>query len=76
MIGVSDTWGKAERTGTVQPEDEKAQGDLFSVYMMRGLKKMDPGFSQQCPSDEIRGNGCKLKHKIPSKCEKKHFLLW
>lgn len=74
MLGVSDTWRKAERTGTVQPEDEKAQGDLFNGYMM-GVKKMDPGFSQWCSSDGTRGNGHKQKHEIRSKHEKKHFLL-
>lgn len=51
MLGGSDIWGKAKRTGTVQPEDEKAQGDIFNVCMMREVKKMDPGFSQWCPSD-------------------------
>jgi len=32
MIETSYICGKAERAGTVQPAEEKAQGDLIKVY--------------------------------------------
>jgi len=44
-------WGEAERDGSVQPGEEKAQGDLISVYkyLTGELKKIDPDTSKWCP---------------------------
>jgi len=49
------------RAGTVQPGEEKAQGDLIDVYLMGEAKKMEPGSSQWCPA---RGQEAKAQTKI------------
>ena len=74
--GVSLLWGKAERAGTVQPIEEKAQRDLINVYKYwwgRG-NKMEPGSSQWYPvtGQEAMGAGNHI-----SVLEKpQHFILW
>lgn len=47
-LATSDTHRKA---GTVQPGEEKLGGSCVNMckYLMGGLKKMEPGSSQQGP---------------------------
>ncbi|KAK4815764.1 LOW QUALITY PROTEIN: hypothetical protein QYF61_007182 [Mycteria americana] len=53
------TYEERLRAGTVQPGEEKAQGDFIDVYkyLMGGMKVREPGFSQ------TRGNRHKLNHR-------------
>ncbi|KAK4823918.1 hypothetical protein QYF61_008304 [Mycteria americana] len=55
--------GEAERAGTVQPEEEKAQEDLSKVYndLMQGSKEDRARLSSVVLSDRTRGTGHKLK---------------
>ncbi|KAK4819773.1 LOW QUALITY PROTEIN: hypothetical protein QYF61_011373 [Mycteria americana] len=56
---------KAERPGTVQPGEEKAQGDLINVckYLKRGCKENGARLFSLVPSGRTRGSGHKLKHR-------------
>jgi len=45
-------------------EKRRLRGDL--IYILRvGAKRMEPDSFQWCPVTGLRGNGCKLKHRLP-----------
>ncbi|KAK4826406.1 LOW QUALITY PROTEIN: hypothetical protein QYF61_008693, partial [Mycteria americana] len=68
-IGAPDIQGEAERAGTAQPREEKAQGDLINVYkyLMGGVKKTEAGSSQWYPAKkqwtQIEIQEIPFKHK-------------
>lgn len=72
--GASLLWGKAERGGTVQPEAEKAWGDLINVYkyLKKGYKEDRARIFLEVTGD--RGSGQKLKQKIPHEHQESIFL--
>jgi len=68
--------GKAERAGTVQSGDEKVQTDLVSVYKYpkRRCKEDGARLFSVVPSDRIRGDGHKVKHRRCLLNIRKHFF--
>lgn len=48
--------GEAERDGTIQPGEEKVQGDLISMckYLMGGPKEQRARLFSMVPSDRTR----------------------
>ncbi|KAK4832897.1 LOW QUALITY PROTEIN: hypothetical protein QYF61_026447 [Mycteria americana] len=74
--GASLLRRKAERAGTVQPGEEKAQGDLINVYKyLKGGRKEDTArLCSVVPSDRTRGNGHNLKHRRFPLNIRKHFF--
>lgn len=60
--------GEAEREGTIQPGQEKAQGDLIHVYkyLVGGVKKMEPEFSQWCSvtGEEAKGTNWNTRNSM------------
>ena len=69
-------WGKAERAGTVQPGEEKAQGDLIHVYKYRmgGNEEDGARLFPVMPSARTRGSEHKLKHRRFSLNIRKRFF--
>lgn len=62
--GLKDTW-HMRRAGTLQPEEQKAPGDLLNVcaYLV-GVSEEDRArlFSGVC-SDRTKGNGHKMRYR-------------
>lgn len=62
--GLEDTW-RLRRAGTLQPEEQKALGDLLNVcaYLV-GVSEEDRArlFSGVC-SDRTKGNGHKMRYR-------------
>ena len=58
-LGASNVRGEAEKSGTVQPGEEKAQGDLINAYkyMNGGTKEGGARIFSVAPSDRLGGNG-------------------
>ena len=65
--GTSDIRGEAERAGTVQPGEEKAQGNLINVhkYLIGGRErnKEDRAKLLVAPIEKTRSNRHKLKYR-------------
>lgn len=63
-LQVSDIQWEAERSGTIQPGEEMAQGDLIFVYIyLMGGSKEDGTRLSGVPGDSTRGNEHKLKYR-------------
>lgn len=58
-IGASLISGDTETTGTVQPGEEKARGDLINVYKYPMEENKDEGLDF---ADRTRATGHQLKH--------------
>ena len=71
--------GEAERTGTVYPREEKAQGNLINVhkYPKEGCKKGRARLFSAVSSDRTGGNGHKPKHsRFCLIIRKNIFTVW
>jgi len=75
--GASVTQGEAERAGTVQPGEEKAQGDLINAdkYLKGGCEENGARLLPMVPSDRTRGSGHRLKRgRFPFNMRKHLFI--
>jgi len=74
--GASLLGGKADRAATVQPGEEKSQGDLIKVYkyLQGGCKEDGARLFSVMPSDRTRGSGHRLKHRRSPLNTRKHFF--
>lgn len=69
--------GMAERAGTVQLREEKAQGDLINVYeyLKEGYKEDGAKFFSVIPNDRARGKRHKLIRRRFSLNIRENILL-
>ena len=68
-------WGKDERSGTVQPEEEQAQAELTDTWS-EGAKRTEPGSSQWCPVPGPEAVGTKWNTGGSHWTSGNIFLLW
>lgn len=47
-----------------KPGGEKPQGDLISVYVRRGMKRLELSFPQSCPGLDKRQEAQTGKHEV------------
>jgi len=75
--GLEHPTYKAGRAGTAQPGEDKAEGDLISVYiyMKGGYKEHRARLFSVVSSDKARSNGHKLKHQKVHQTIRKHLFL-
>jgi len=67
---------RAGRAETVQPGEEKAQGDFISLYkyLKGGCKQDGARLFSVVPWDRTRGSGHKLQHRQFHLDIRKHFF--